>query len=76
MACVKLFVSHTLQDLLCRAAPKELFSQSVYISGIADLGPFFRLVQVPVDGIPCFYCINCTTELSLVYSLAERAVKP
>jgi len=38
-------------------------------------GPFLKLVQVPLDGIPSFWCVNCTTHLGVVCKLAEGALK-
>ena len=40
------------------------------------MGPFLKLVQVPLDGIPSFCCINCTTQLSVICKLAEGALDP
>jgi len=37
--------------------------------------PLLERVQVPLDGIPAFYCINCTTQLS-VSKLAEGTHNP
>jgi len=34
----------------------------------------FELVQVPSDSIPSFYCINCTTQLSVISKLTEDAL--
>ena len=32
------------------------------------------LVQDPLDGIPSFYCVNCTTQLGIISRLAEGAL--
>jgi len=37
-------------------------------------GPFLQLVQVPLDGILPFWCVNCTTQLGVVCKLAEGAL--
>jgi len=37
-------------------------------------GPFLELVQVPLDGIPSFWCVSCTTQLGVVCKLAEGAL--
>jgi len=40
------------------------------------VGPLLKLVQVPLDGISFFCCINRTTQLSVVCKLAEGALDP
>jgi len=37
-------------------------------------GPFLELVQVPLDGIPCFWCVNCTTRLGVICKLTGGAL--
>jgi len=37
-------------------------------------GPLLELVQVPLDGNPSFWCVNCTTQLGVVCELAEGAL--
>ncbi|KAK4818202.1 hypothetical protein QYF61_008586 [Mycteria americana] len=37
-------------------------------------GPLLQLVQVPLDGIPSFWCLNCTTQFGVVCKLAEGAL--
>jgi len=37
-------------------------------------GPLLKLVQVPLDGIPSFWCVNCTTQLAVICKLAEGAL--
>jgi len=37
-------------------------------------GPFLELVQVPLDGILSFWCVNCTTQLDVICKLAEGAL--
>jgi len=39
-------------------------------------GPLLKLVQVPLDGIPSFWCVNCTTQLGVICKLAEGAFNP
>jgi len=36
-------------------------------------GPLLKLVQVPLDGIPSFWCVSCTTQLGVICKLAEGA---
>ena len=62
-----------------------LFSQSVYISGIIPIqvqnlalcfvepliGLLLKPNPVPLDEIPSFYSINCTTQLGVICKLAE-----
>jgi len=40
------------------------------------LDPTFKLVKVPLDGIPSICCINCTTQLGVVFKFAEGALDP
>jgi len=35
------------------------------------LGPLFKPVQIPLDGILSFYCVNHTTQLGVISKLAE-----
>ncbi|KAK4816838.1 hypothetical protein QYF61_023902 [Mycteria americana] len=37
-------------------------------------GPLLQLVQVPLDDIPSFWCVNCTTQLGVICKLAEGAL--
>jgi len=37
-------------------------------------GPFLELVQVPLDAIPSFSCVSCTTQLGVVCKVAEGAL--
>jgi len=37
-------------------------------------GPVLQLVQVPLDGIPSLWCVNCTTLLGVICKLAEGAL--
>jgi len=32
-------------------------------------GQLLELVQVPLDGIPSFWCVNCTTHLGVICKL-------
>jgi len=38
-------------------------------------GPFLKLVQVPLDGIPSFWCVNRTTQLGVICKLADGALE-
>jgi len=35
-----------------------------------------QLVQVPLDGIPSFWCVDCSTQLGVICNLAEGALDP
>ncbi|KAK4821037.1 hypothetical protein QYF61_012217 [Mycteria americana] len=37
-------------------------------------GPLLQLVQVPLDGIPSFWRVHCTTQLGVICKLAEGAL--
>jgi len=37
-------------------------------------GLFLELVQVPLDSIQSFWCVNCTTQLGVICKLAEGAL--
>jgi len=37
-------------------------------------GPLLKLVQVPLDGIPFFWCVYCTNELGVICRLADGAL--
>ncbi|KAK4822945.1 hypothetical protein QYF61_023445 [Mycteria americana] len=39
-------------------------------------GPLLQLVQVPLDDIPSFRHVNCTTQLGVICKLAEGALDP
>ncbi|KAK4820325.1 hypothetical protein QYF61_023558 [Mycteria americana] len=39
-------------------------------------GPLLQLVQVPLDGIPSFWRVSCTTQLGVICKLAEGALNP
>jgi len=47
-----------------------------FILGLLLKGPIFKSVQIPLDGIPSFYYINCTAQLSVISKLAEHALDP
>lgn len=40
------------------------------------VGPHFKLVQTPLDGIPAFYSINCATQLVVISRLAKGMFNP
>ena len=63
----------------------EFFSQSLHISRLLQpkcnslhLASLYLIrftwVQVHLDGIPSFCHINCTTQLGVMYKLAEGAL--
>lgn len=38
--------------------------------------PLFNRVQVPLDDVSSFCCVNCTTQLSAVSKLAQGTLNP
>ena len=40
------------------------------------MGTLLMLVQVPLDGIFSFWCIDCTTQLGVICKLAEGSLDP
>jgi len=38
--------------------------------------PLFKSVHVPLDDIPSFYYVNCTTQPGVIRKLAEGAFNP
>jgi len=40
------------------------------------MGSLFKFVQVPLDGMPSFCCINCTTQLDGTSKLVDGALDP
>jgi len=57
----------------CGIAPVQVLHLAV---GLVDshqvlMGSFFKPEQVPLVGIPFFYCINCTTQLGVISKLTE-----
>jgi len=40
------------------------------------IGPVPKLVQVPLDVIPSFWCVNHTIQLGVICRLAEGALDP
>jgi len=41
---------------------------------VVHTGPLLELVQVPLDGIPSFWLVNCTTQLGVICKPAEGAL--
>ncbi|KAK4828850.1 LOW QUALITY PROTEIN: hypothetical protein QYF61_000907 [Mycteria americana] len=90
-AHVQLFVHLYPQVLFRRAALDHIIPQPVLKLRIAltqepALGlvephevhrdPLLQLVQVPLDDIPPFWHVNCTTQLGVICKLAEGALDP
>ncbi|KAK4815575.1 LOW QUALITY PROTEIN: hypothetical protein QYF61_004092 [Mycteria americana] len=88
-AHVQLFIHQYLQVLFCRAALDHIIPQSVLKLRIAPTqdpalglvephelhtGPLLQLVQVPLNAIPSFWHVNCTTQLGVICKLAEGAL--
>lgn len=40
------------------------------------MGPLLQAVLVPLNGVPSFYYVNCTTQLSVIYILGEGTLSP
>ncbi|KAK4831174.1 LOW QUALITY PROTEIN: hypothetical protein QYF61_015644 [Mycteria americana] len=89
LAHVQLFVHQYPQVLFRRAALDHIVPQPVLKPRIAPTqdpalglaephevhtGPLLQLVQVPLNDIPSFWCVNCTTQLGVICKLAERAL--
>jgi len=43
---------------------------------VVHMGPLLKLVQVPLDCIPSFKCVNHTTQLGVIWQLAQDALNP
>ena len=55
-----------MQDLACGfVEPHE-----------AHLSPLLKPFQVPLDGIPSLWCVNCTPQLGVISKLTEGALDP
>ncbi|KAK4816343.1 LOW QUALITY PROTEIN: hypothetical protein QYF61_015657 [Mycteria americana] len=88
-AVLQLFVHQYPQVLFRRAALDHIIPQSVLklrivltqdpALGLVEphevhTGPLLQLVQVPLDDIPSFWCVSCTTQLGVICKLAEGAL--
>ncbi|KAK4810853.1 LOW QUALITY PROTEIN: hypothetical protein QYF61_008825 [Mycteria americana] len=88
-AHVQLFIHQCPQVLLLRAALNHIIPQPVLKPRIAPTqdpalglvephevhtGPLLQLAQVPLDDIPSFWRVNCTTQLGVICKLAEGAL--
>lgn len=38
--------------------------------------PLSELVQVRLDGVPSFCCVNCTTQLGIISKFPEGVLSP
>lgn len=38
------------------------------------MGPIFKPVQVPLCGIPSFYCVNCSTQPVVISKLSVHSI--
>ncbi|KAK4824907.1 LOW QUALITY PROTEIN: hypothetical protein QYF61_021422 [Mycteria americana] len=89
LAHVQLFIHQYPQVLFHRAALNHIIRQLVLKPRIAPTqdpafglvephevhtGPLLQLVQVPLDDIMSFWCVNCTTQLGVICKLAESAL--
>jgi len=66
--------------------PQPVFVLGIVLTHVQDLalglvephevhtGPLLELVQVPLDGIPSFWCVSCTIQLGVICKLAEGAL--
>ena len=92
LAHVQLFVHQDPQILLHRTALCDFFPQSVHIPEIVltqvqhlafgfvklqiPACPLFEHILVPLDGIPPFCGVNCTTQLGVISAFAEGTLSP
>jgi len=83
VAHVKLFIHQYPQALLGRATLNLVLIRPTQTQDLAlglveplevHTGPFFKLVQVLLDGILSFWCVNCSTQLGFICKLAEGAL--
>ena len=43
---------------------------------LVHMGPLLKPIQVPLDGVPPLYRVNCTTHLVVISKLAESILSP
>jgi len=62
--------------LIAGVAPPQMQDIALHLVEPHEVykGPFLKLIQVPLDGIPSFWHVNCTTQLCVVCKLAEGAL--
>jgi len=60
---VRVSLTHVQDFALGLVEPHELHT-----------GPLLQLVQVPLEGIPSFWCVSCITQLGVICKLAEGAL--
>ncbi|KAK4827314.1 hypothetical protein QYF61_016564 [Mycteria americana] len=75
-----------LRAALDHIIPQPVLKPRIALTQVQDLalglvepcevhtGPPLQLVQVPLDGILSFRCVNCTTQLGVICKLAEGAL--
>ncbi|KAK4828015.1 LOW QUALITY PROTEIN: hypothetical protein QYF61_022792 [Mycteria americana] len=61
-------------DLKPRIAPTQDPALGLIEPHEVHTGPLLQLVQVPLDDIPSFWCVKCTTQLGVICRLAEGAL--
>jgi len=73
-ATLKPFIPQPI--LIVGVAPTQMQDLALHLVEPHEIhtGPFLDLVQVPLDGIPYFWCVNCTTQPGVVCKLAESAL--
>ena len=92
LAHVQLLIHLYPQVLLCRAALSEFFQPvhtsgitltqvQHFVLGLVEprevhVAPLFKTVQVSLDGVPSFCCINCTTQLGAIGKLLRLHMTP
>jgi len=74
------------RDLLNSPIPQPVLIVGIALTQMQDLavglvephevhtGPLLKLVQVPLDGIPSFWCVSCTAHPGVICKLAEGAL--
>ena len=92
LAHAQLFISQDPEVLPCRAAFGEFFQPvhtsgitltqvQHFVLGLVEprevhVAPLFKTVQVSLDGVPSFCCINCTTQLGAIGKLLRLHMTP
>ncbi|KAK4832910.1 hypothetical protein QYF61_026553 [Mycteria americana] len=74
LAYVHLFIHQYPQVLFRRAALNHIIPQPDPALGLVEPHEVQQLVQVPLDDIPSFWRVSCTTQLGVVCKLAEGAL--
>jgi len=64
--------------LIPEVAPAEVQDLSLGLveSHEVHMGPLLKVVQVSLDDIPSFWCVNSATQLGVICTFAEGALDP